>query len=114
MSKLEEEQTRKGEEMSKDIQGVQKALKELTKSLTESKSEKGKKRKIISPKLDEESKTPKRSFMELMERADDSEEGSFSEGEYYFDSEADQGDQSERSRRSDSSEEEDTIDIKPS
>ena len=115
MSKLKDEQARREEERSKEMLGVQQALTDLTRSLKDPKSGKEKKRKLSSSSPNEETKVLKKSPWELLERADDSEEESdASEREHYFDSDADRGDQSERSGRSDSSEEEDTIDIKPS
>ena len=84
MTKLEEEQARRGEESSREMLGVQKALKVLAESLAKSESERGKKRKSVPKKRDEDNKVPRRSSLELLEQAEDSEEEeSLSEKEHY-------------------------------
>ena len=74
MSMLEDEQAKKGEERSKEIRDMQRAIKELTKGLKDSKPEKKRKRKCTSPNPEEKTK---KNSMELMERADDSRQSLF-------------------------------------
>ena len=100
--------------MAEGFLEVQQTIREPSKGLKEAKSVgKGEKRNTTPLRPKVEAKVPKKSSFELMEQADDSEEGESLEGDQLYNSGLDQGDQSERLRRFDSCEEEDTIDINP-
>ena len=99
--------------MSKEVSGVCQFLKDLAKGLLQDR-----KRKIVTAKPDKKASKVKKSAIELLERADNSDrDNSSSEDEKLLDSDMElgyQSDKSDGSVKSISLDEHDTIDIKPS
>ena len=94
--------------MAREFSGVHDALKEISKSLAESRvaskpQERGEKRKS-SAKSGAKSKAPKKSALQLLKMANDSEDKHSSDGDRNLDSELDQGNPSDGEVKSKASE----------